>query len=677
MSSWFIAAHEWRRLFSAPLAWLCLGLVQLLSAVVFVILLTEFASMTTSEHSGVALFIGGGLSGFCSIVFLLIVPLLSMRSIAEERNHGSFELLMSAPVTATAIILGKYLGLLGFCLLMLLPTALMPASLAVGTDLDWGLLVANWLAIALLVASFAAICLLISSLSSQPAVVALSGFGLLLLLWLAQAAASGHGLLMNTLEYISPIMHLDALRRGLLDTADLTYFLITIASCISLAIIALKWQFARRRAGSSLLSGFLVLCITIQLAILSQWHMAEFDLSFSGRNSLQAPSRAILQAMPQAILATAWLDADLQDRQQIKARFAPYLAAKTNFQLRFRDPASDPETVRELGISAQGEVLIEYQGRKQIIDSLSEPDISAALQRLNQPERKRIVFATGHGERGISDDGQAGYSKLAQALASKGLQVTEQNLILQPLPASTSLLVLAAAQSAYLPAELQQINSYLDSGAALLLLFDPDTPAPNSLLGVLGLQAMSGAQVFPDYQDIGSAHPALAVQANYPPHPASSRLDQITAFPIAGGLITSANSGWQHRLLLQSDQRSWLEFGDLQGELSFDAETEVAGPISFGFSAERGAQRVISIADSDFMANAYLEQLGNRALALALFSWLLDTDETLAIDLPAAPDAQLILQAWQSRAIAIVFLLLIPGSMLIIALIQYLRRRQR
>ncbi len=238
-----IAAHEWRRLFASPLAWACLGLVQLLSGIVFWLLLMEFANTGHQDESlGVAHFIGGGLFGFCSIIFLLVVPLLGMRSFAEERQNGSLELYLSAPISSLSLVLGKFLGLLAFLYLMLALIVAMPLSLAWGSSLDYGLLLSGALGLALMLAAFAAASLFVSLLCQQAIVAALGGLGLLLLLWLLQVAGSSDSAAGQLASYLSLLGHFDNLRRGVFDSADVAYYLLFCTSFLGLSVQRLQWE---------------------------------------------------------------------------------------------------------------------------------------------------------------------------------------------------------------------------------------------------------------------------------------------------------------------------------------------------------------------------------------------------------------------------------------------------
>ena len=170
------------------------------------------------------------------MVLLLITPLITMRTISEERRNRTLSLLFSAPVSMTEIVLGKYLGVLSFFLILLGLLTLMPLSLLVGTDLDIGKLVAGLLGLTLVVAAFAAIGLYMSSLTEQPTVAAVTTFGLLLLLWIIDWAGNTDTGGSNTLAQLSMLRHYEPLLKGLFNSADVAYYLLIIALFIGFTI---------------------------------------------------------------------------------------------------------------------------------------------------------------------------------------------------------------------------------------------------------------------------------------------------------------------------------------------------------------------------------------------------------------------------------------------------------
>ena len=242
-----IAGHELRRLFLSPLAWTLMAVFQFILAWLFLLLVEEF-SRHQSDWLGVA-----GAPGVTDLVvapflriaawlLLLLVPLLSMRLFSEERRHHTLELLLAAPLSAHQIVLGKYLGLLGFLSILLVLIVALPLSLLLGGALDGGKLLAGALGLFLLAGSFAAAGLYLSTLTAQPAVAAVATFGLLLLLWIIDAAGASGEDDSALFAYLSLFRHYQALLMGLFNSADVAYYLLFSAAFLGLAIRRLDNQ---------------------------------------------------------------------------------------------------------------------------------------------------------------------------------------------------------------------------------------------------------------------------------------------------------------------------------------------------------------------------------------------------------------------------------------------------
>jgi ABC-2 type transport system permease protein len=166
------------------------------------------------------------LYGFATIILLLVMPLLTMRLFSEERKSGTLTLLLAAPASLVQIVLGKFLGLVGFMLALIVLLAAMPLSLLPGTDLDLGRIAAGLLGLFLMMLAFGAAGLFVSSLTREPTIAAVGGFGLLLLVWLVQILAYQDTPLAGLFGYLSLIGHFDDLRRGIFDTGDVAYYLL-------------------------------------------------------------------------------------------------------------------------------------------------------------------------------------------------------------------------------------------------------------------------------------------------------------------------------------------------------------------------------------------------------------------------------------------------------------------
>lgn len=235
-----IAGRELRSLFLSPLAWSILAVTLFILAYLFLTQIETYISLqprlaAIEGAPGVADIVIAPLFADAATVLLLITPLITMRTISEERRNRTLSLLFSAPVSMTEIVLGKYLGVLSFFLILLGLLALMPLSLLVGTDVDMGKLAAGMLGLTLVVAAFAAIGLYMSSLTEQPTVAAVTTFGLLLLLWIIDWAGNTNGD-SNTLAQLSMLRHYEPLLKGLFNSADVAYYLLVVALFIGFTI---------------------------------------------------------------------------------------------------------------------------------------------------------------------------------------------------------------------------------------------------------------------------------------------------------------------------------------------------------------------------------------------------------------------------------------------------------
>ena len=240
-----IASREFRNLFLSPLAWVILAVVQFIlawffftSIEVFFNLQDELAAM--NNPPGVTDLVISPLFQTTGIVLLMVLPLLTMRLISEERRSHTLSLLQSAPISITEIVIGKYLGLLMFIVVMITLISLMPVSLYLGTSPDTGKLIAGLSGLGLLLAAFSAAGIYMSSLTDNPMVAAISSFGLLLLLWIinssaASTAAAGSDP-SGVLNYLSMQTHFSNMLRGIVNTADIAYFILFILCFIVLTI---------------------------------------------------------------------------------------------------------------------------------------------------------------------------------------------------------------------------------------------------------------------------------------------------------------------------------------------------------------------------------------------------------------------------------------------------------
>lgn len=248
-----IARNEFARLFVSPLAWTILAVVQLLLGILFAMSVADLMQNPEiiSKYAGVSTVVGAGLFRFATVVLLVVIPLITMRTFAEERKSGSLDLLLASPVSLTALVLGKFFGVLGFLTIMLALIAVMPFSLLMGTPLDTGMLAAGVLGLWLMMGAFAAAGIFVSSLTREPTIAAIGSFGLLLAIWLLHAVSffgwqpTVLGLTLpidDIARQLSLIGHYEHLLYGIFDSGDVGYYMVFSGLFLALAVQRLDME---------------------------------------------------------------------------------------------------------------------------------------------------------------------------------------------------------------------------------------------------------------------------------------------------------------------------------------------------------------------------------------------------------------------------------------------------
>lgn len=209
-----VLRNELRILFLTPQAWIFLAAFLMLGGFFFVLGL---------ENTGEASLRPVMANLAVTLVFCL--PMVTMRQLAEDARTGTLELLLTAPVSPWAVVLGKWLATMLLCTLLLLLTLAYPGILALVGDPDSGVLVTSYVGLLLCCASFAAVGLFASSLVTEQMVAGVLSVLLLLPFWLAGTATSyAPPGLSSLLQELSFLEHLRSFARGVLDVGDIAWF---------------------------------------------------------------------------------------------------------------------------------------------------------------------------------------------------------------------------------------------------------------------------------------------------------------------------------------------------------------------------------------------------------------------------------------------------------------------
>lgn len=224
-----ILKRELRSYFASPMAYIILVVFQVISARFFFLYLQGFLQFQFDPSYQLQL---GELNinnlvilpyfGTISIVLLLIVPLITMRLIADEKRNYTAELLFTSPLRIRAIVFGKYIAALVLLVIMLLLSSINIFVLMVHGNPDFGAVISGYIGLFLLGATFLSVGIFASSLTENQLIAAVISFGVLLLLWLVGALSDAESTLLG---YLSVINHYEDFGKGIIKVKDIVYYL--------------------------------------------------------------------------------------------------------------------------------------------------------------------------------------------------------------------------------------------------------------------------------------------------------------------------------------------------------------------------------------------------------------------------------------------------------------------
>ena len=227
-----LAQKELRAYFVSPIAYVLLVFFALLfgyfyaSSINFMVQLSmgQFG-MGGPQIVNINEFMIRPLFGNTAVILLFMLPMLTMRSFAEEKRSGTIELLLTSPLTDFQIIMGKFLGAMALYTLMLSLTLVHIGVLFWYGEPEWAPVLSGYLGLLLMGGSFISVGLAISSMTKNQIVAGVSTFAVLLLFWIINWMGDASGTMtQSVLAYLSILEHLDDFSKGVIDTTHVTYY---------------------------------------------------------------------------------------------------------------------------------------------------------------------------------------------------------------------------------------------------------------------------------------------------------------------------------------------------------------------------------------------------------------------------------------------------------------------
>lgn len=533
-----MARLELAVLFYSPIAWLLLLIFLVQCGIAYTDMLyrmeTDQQLARNLPQLTRALFSGEqGVLTQVSKTLYLYIPLLTMSVISRELGSGSIKLLQSSPITNVQIVIGKFLGVMGYGLLLCCAVlvCMLLASVSV-ESLDFGFVIGGVLGLLLLLSAYTAIGLFMSSLTAYPIVAAISTLA-------ALAALNYVGLLGQTVDGLREVTYwmslsgkIDGIINGLFTTREIAYFLgVTL---FFLVLTVLKLGAGRRRRSLAVRLGTiigLVAALVLVVYVSSRPGMIHYwDTTRTKDQTLSTKSQNLLSRIDgsdvRMVSYVNLLDRKvgfgepanrIKDRLRFERyqRFLPEMSMEyvayydsipymqdtvTTLEEQARKVAKikgfnmskvlTPEQIRQridLSVEDNSFVrMLEYNGRQtplrmydDIFQYPGESEVMAAFKRVVDSAATIWVLA-GHGERSISRMDQSGYqvatsgNTVRASLINQGFDTHAVQLdTVARIPLSIATLIIADPMDFYDATTMAKINAYIAAGGNLLLAGEP------------------------------------------------------------------------------------------------------------------------------------------------------------------------------------------------------------
>jgi len=417
-------------------------------------------------------------------------------------------------------------------------------------------------------------------------------------------------------------------------------------------------------------------------------HTVRIDLTPEKRYTLSEQTVQVLEKLAGPLRITVFYRQ--QEKQELKDVLELFSRASDKFTYELLDLEKNPARAEALNVKGYGAGLMEYDGRREKMFSVSEDGLLTAILKLTEKTEKTVRFVKGHGEKDInSTDAKNSYSIIYKALQAENYRVEELLLMqAQAVPPDTQALIIAGPEKDFLPREIEMLDAYLKNGGRVLMLCDP-FPLPALENYLKGKQIQLARDYLIDTQSKLMAFDHLTpIIIPDKRHPIARNMNEAIIFPVCRSVMPLDQLAVE--VLALSGPESWAET-DTQSvrtnTLTFNPDQDIRGPVPVavitrvdGSPAEGEAPPqglLIVMGNSAFATNHYLNILGNKDFFLNTVNWLAEKSGMLSARSKSGgvPISMFFLTEMQSKLVFWSAVVVEPSLVLLIGIIVVAWRR--
>jgi len=360
-----------------------------------------------------------------------------------------------------------------------------------------------------------------------------------------------------------------------------------------------------------------------------------------------------------------------------------YRSGRLNYEL--IDPDEKPQIAKQYAISRYNMISVECGLKRELVEELSESNLTNAILKVTRDQEKVIYFLTGHGERSINDADAEGYQKAAESIRKENYITRELNLVRRrSIPDSCTALAIIGPKSNFFPGELDSIKEYVDNGGKLLVMLDHDRPADIAAF-MKYYKIDVGDNMVIDASGMGQLFgggPGIPISGIYDQtHPITKGFSIMTFYPYACSIIPQADKGgYEISELCKTSEDSWADPDWKSGQVSYEEGKDIRGPITLAAAVSKAAgndkMSLIIFGDSDFAKNGYFNNQGNVNLFLNSINFLAEEEDMISIRPKEVDDRRLTMTQADVSGLFYLVVIAIPVLVVILGIVVYFKRNR-
>lgn len=638
-------------------------------------------------------------------VLLIIVPVLTMRSMAEEKRQKTDQLLMTAPVSLWKIVLGKYLAMVTIFLISMAILCLYPLILLQFGSVSLPMAYTAILGYTLFGAACLAIGLFLSAVTESQVIAAVLTFGVLFFLNMASGIANiigAGGLLASILNALCIYQPFINFVQGMFDLTGILYYVTVIVLALFLTVQLMQKKHGTYRASMVVFACVAAVLVNLTAGKLPSQYL-KYDVSDQKLFTTGDQTAEIVKGLDEDI--TLYLiaqqgseDATLQELLDRYAGLSSHIKVET------KDPVLYPNFVSQYTSEnlSENSVLVVGQNRSKAVDyydiyqysmdystyssSLSsfdgEGQITSAIAYVTAEDMPVVYTLTGHDEAELS-------TTVTSSIEKENIELKSLSLLTEEaVPEDAKAVIIYGAIFDISEDEKNKLEAYMEQGGQIVMLLgytDKDTPNLDSLLDDYGIVLADGLVLEGDSQHHLPNYPYYLlpdIQSSAYTSDVSSRY-VLLAF--AQGMTEAADisENLTYESLLTTSAKSYSKT-NLESENLEQEAADITGPFDLGAvvtkTIDENEEAKLVVFSSETLLDEQVDSMvsgGNSTLFLNVASQLVDHESTVSIEPKSMSTEYLTVPAGSAIFWGILTIILIPLLLLATGGIIWFGRRKR